>query len=229
MLASLLAAVAFARLAAPAAPDGVPALWWLSRASGFLAYLALTSSMLLGVLVSARTRAPALGKRRMLQLHEHSLVVVVAATAVHVIAVAGHETLGGDARSIVASLPAIFGMTALLGLVLLAASRRLRAHLSQPAFRWVHLLAYLVFFAGVGHAATAGGGGVDARLRVAYLLGGAALALLAGRRAAPSTLRRLGLRPRAPLLRARWRRALRGKRHPVPLDPPDDSRRRPAA
>ena len=221
--------MAFARLAAPAAPAGVPALWWLSRASGFLAYLALTASMLLGVLVSARTRAPALGKRRMLQLHEHSLVAVVAATAVHVLAVAGHETLRGDAPSIVASLPATFGMTALLGLVLLAASGWLRAHLSQPAFRWVHLLAYLVFFAGVGHAATAGEGGVDARLRVAYLLGGAALALLAVRRAAPSTLRQLGLRPRAPLPRARWRRALRGKRRPVPLDPPDDSRRRPAA
>ena len=30
----------------------------------------------------------------MLQLHEHSIVAVVAGTAVHVVAVAGHETLG---------------------------------------------------------------------------------------------------------------------------------------
>ncbi len=222
------AAGAFAQLAAPPAPPTAPVLWWVARASGFLAYAALLAGMLLGVLVSVRVHTPLLGKRTLLQLHEQSLVAAVVAAGIHILAVAGHEAVATDAPSIVATLPGTLGLVAFLGLGILAISRWLRGRLNQLAFRRVHMLSYAVCGAGVAHAALAGGAGVDAPLRVLYLLGGALIALLIAVRAAPPLLRHIGLRAPAPLPRARWRRALRGKRRGA-RTAPDDRHQRPAA
>ena len=186
----------------------------MARGSGFLAYGAFALSMLLGVLVSSRVRLPWLGKRRLLLYHEHSLLAVVSMTGVHVAAVGGHEALSIGAPGIVAALPASLGIAALLGLLLLAPSRWLRERLSQTAFRRVHLVAYGAFFAGAAHAALAGCSGVDARLRAAYVAAALAIALSIAARSSPALLRALGLAGTQPLPRARWRRALRGKRKP---------------
>ena len=217
-LATVPAAIVFAELAAPPAPAGAAALWWLSRASGLFAYLALIAGMLLGLLLSARLHTPLIGKRKLLELHELSLVAVIVPSAVHILAVSGHEAFAAGEPSIVARAPGILGLAAFLGLGLLALSRWLRGQLSQQAFRRVHMLAYAVCAAGVGHAALAGGLGVDERMRVLYVAGGGIGAALTLVRIAPLVLRATGLRSGRALPRARWRRALRGKRPPAAQD-----------
>ena len=134
--------------------------------------------MLLGVLVSARTHAPLLGKRRLLQFHEQSLVRGPRASGIHILAIAGHEAFATEAPSIVATLPGTLGLATFLGLGILAISRWLRGRLSQRAFWRVHMLAYAVCRAGVAHAALAGGARVDTPVRALYLLGGALIVLL---------------------------------------------------
>ena len=227
-LATIPAAIVFSELAAPPAPPapGAPgALWWLSRASGLFAYLALIAGMLLGLLLSTRVHTPLIGKRKLLELHELSLVAVIVPSAVHILAVSGHEAFAAGEPSIVARAPGILGLAAFLGLGLLALSRWLRGQLSQQAFRRLHMLAYAVCAAGVGHAALAGGLGVDERMRVLYIAGGGVVAALTLARITPLLLRAIGLRGRA-LPRARWRLALRGKRRPAAQD---GRRQRPAA
>ena len=182
--------------------------------------------MLLGALVSARVRVPWVGKRQLLLVHEQGLLAVLYATFVHVATVVAHELLPPGAPSIVRALPGSLGLVALLGLALLVLSRWLRERLSQRAFRQVHLVAYAAFFAGAGHAALAGAGGVDVRLRAAYISIGLLVALTVLVRASPAVLRSVGLLGRGPLPRARWRRAMRGKRK-TPADP--DQRRPPSA
>ena len=113
----------------------------------------------------------------MLLLDEQSLLAVLHATFVHVAAVAGHEAIHIGAPSIVRAVPATLAVVALLGLALLTLSRWLRDRLSQRAFRCVHLLAYGAFLAAAGHAVLAGGSGVDARVRVVYVVTGLAVAL----------------------------------------------------
>ena len=221
--AALLAAAAFARLATAPAPPGVGLLWWIARGAGFLAYAAFALSMLLGVMVSSRARPPRIGKRRLLLYHERSLLAVVYLTVAHVAAVGGHEALSIGVPGIVRALPGSLGFAALLGLLLLMPSRWLRERLNQGLFRRVHLLAYGAFFAGAGHAALAGGAGVDGRLRAAYVATALAIALSVTLRASPALLRALGPRAARPLPRARWRRALRGKRKP----PSDDHQQGP--
>ena len=95
-------------------------------------------------------------------------------------------------------------------------SRWLRERLSQATFRRVHLLAYGAFFVGAAHATVAGGAGVAARRHTAYVAAALAIALSIVARASPALLLAGGLAGKQPLPRARWRRALRGKRRAPP-------------
>ena len=82
-----------------AAKDPTVYLWWLvSRASGIVALGLITSTVLLGLTMSAKLlRRPGLG-RTLVRLHEHLALVALGAIAVHGLALLGDPWLHPGTR-----------------------------------------------------------------------------------------------------------------------------------
>jgi hypothetical protein len=182
-----------------AAPE-VPAMWWLARAFGLLAYVALWLSVVFGVFSSAKGAGGLFDKGTIMQLHGRWAVAAQVATVLHVLAVVvdPHSGVGAFAAlvpltSATLTGPVAVGTLALWGLALLLVSTALSRRLSRVAWRALHASAFGTFLLALVHGATAGSDTGAPVVRWLYLLTAALLVaaivqrlLLARRRAHPS-------------------------------------------
>jgi sulfoxide reductase heme-binding subunit YedZ len=140
--------------------------WWLlSRASGTVALLLVTVSVLIGLLMaSGMLKKPGL-KRSLMASHEHLALIALVAIAVHGIALLGDRTINPGPigvlvpmqiayRPVYTSLGIISGyLTAALAL-----SFYVRKRIGGGRWRRIHRYTVLAYILGVAHAL---GGGSD--------------------------------------------------------------------
>ena len=149
--------------------------WWLaSRASGLVALVLVTISVLLGLTMAGKVmRKPGLG-RKLMAAHEHTALAGLVAIAVHGITLLGDPWLNpGPAgvavpfqmgyRPLFTGLGIIAGyLAALLGLSFYA-----RRRIGTRLWRKAHRFTIVVYVLGVVHAL---GAGTDASTSVAALV-----------------------------------------------------------
>lgn len=137
--------------------------WYLSRASGIVAWVLLAASCLWGVLMVTRLLKPADRPAWMLDLHRWLGALTVVTTVVHLLAlVADSYVHFGWAEILVPqasawkTLPVTFGVIGLYFLVLVEASSLMMKRLPRAVWHGVHLTSYVAFGLATAHGVMAG-------------------------------------------------------------------------
>ncbi len=153
-------------------------VWWLlSRASGVVALVLVSLSVLLGLAMAARVlRRPGL-KRTAVRLHEHLALAAVAAVAVHGLSLLGDRWLkpgvAGIALPLVMHYRTAFtsaGIVAGYLLVLLGPSFYLRRRIGAARWRKLHRFTLAVWALAVVHTLGAGSDAATLWLRSVVLV-----------------------------------------------------------
>lgn len=138
-------------------------LWWYTaRATGLVAWAAVTASIVWGLLLSARV----LHRPRAawaLDLHRYLGALALALVALHVVAIAFDQWIGFDWDELLVPYASAWRPAAvawgIVGMYLLGAvetTSLLMRWISRPLWHTVHLLGFVVFAAVTAHALMAG-------------------------------------------------------------------------
>lgn len=160
--------------------DPTPYLWWLvSRASGIVAVVLVSISVLIGLSMAAKLiQRPGL-KRSLVRLHEHTTVIAIAAIVIHGLSLLGDRWLrpglGGIAVPFAMSYrPAFTGLGILSGYLalLVGPSFYLRRRIGARRWRLLHRASTGVWALAVIHTLGAGSDGATLWLRALVLAPG---------------------------------------------------------
>jgi methionine sulfoxide reductase heme-binding subunit len=152
-------------------------LWWLvSRASGIVAIVLISLSVVIGLAMAAKVlRRPNL-KRAAARLHEHLALIALAAIAVHGLALLGDQWLKPGWRGITIPFalsyrPGFTGIGIIAGYLalLLGPSFYLRRRIGARRWRKLHRATVIVWLLSVVHALGAGSDGAKPWLRAVVL------------------------------------------------------------
>jgi methionine sulfoxide reductase heme-binding subunit len=152
-------------------------LWWLvSRASGILALVLVSLSVILGLAMAAKTISRPGFKRGVMRLHEHIALVALVAIAVHGLALLGDKWLKPGWRGITIPFaltyrPTFTGLGIIAGwlALLLGPSFYLRRVIGARRWRKLHRATAVVWVLGVVHTLGSGSDGGKLWLRVVVL------------------------------------------------------------
>jgi len=161
-------------------------VWWLvSRASGVVALVLITLSVLIGLAMAARVLPPGGLKRTVARLHEHVALTALAAIGLHGLSLLGDKWLRPGLRGITVPFalsyrPAFTGVGVIAGYlaVLVGPSFYLRRLLGTRRWRALHRVAAVVWLLSAIHTLGAGSDGHQLWLRAIVLLPVAPLAYL---------------------------------------------------
>lgn len=156
-------------------------LWWYTaRASGLVAWVVVTASVVWGLLLSARTLRPSRAAWA-LDLHRYLGVLAIVLTALHVVAIAFDEWIGFDWDDLLvpyasAWRPAavVWGIIAMYLLVAVEVTSLMIRWISRALWHAIHLLGFVVFGAVTAHGLMAGTD-ADEPVMVAFALGAVGL------------------------------------------------------
>lgn len=153
-------------------PGHIP--WVVSRATGIVAFVLLTGSMLLGLGMSTRLAHRILPKAALYEVHAFVSVLTLLFVLVHAGALLFDGYIGFGASSILVPFASDYrplatgtGIVAAWALVAVTVSFWLRPRLSYRTWRSIHYLSFGVWAAGLAHGVLAGtdtGGPVIAQL-----------------------------------------------------------------
>lgn len=156
-------------------PEG-PWLWYVSRAAGITAYLALALATIWGLLLSTSVADAIVSRGRSLEAHRWLSVAALALSVAHAVPLLGDRYVNFDVLDIVVPFlapyrPVSVGL-GIVGLYLALAvygSFWLRARLGQRGWRAVHLLSFPAFGLVTLHGLLAGTDSEAPWLRAVYL------------------------------------------------------------
>lgn len=139
-------------------------IWWLvSRASGIVALVLISATVLFGLAMAARVISRPALKRLSARLHEHLALVAIAAIGVHGVALLGDHWLKPGWRGITIPFalnyrPGFTGAGIIAGYlaVLLGPSFYLRRRIGTRRWRSVHRTIVVVWLLAAAHALGAG-------------------------------------------------------------------------
>jgi sulfoxide reductase heme-binding subunit YedZ len=152
-------------------------LWWLiSRASGIVAFVLISLSVLMGLAMATKVLSRPGYKRAVLRLHEHVALVAIAAIAMHGLALLGDSWLKPGWRDITVPFaigyrPQFTGLGIIAGYlaVLLGPSFYIRRRLGARRWRKLHRATAVVWLLAVIHTLGAGSDGGKLWLRCVVL------------------------------------------------------------
>lgn len=167
-------------------PEPLHYLWWLaSRASGVLALVLITASVLMGLAMAAGALPRPGIKRAVARLHEHVALAALGAIAVHGLTLLGDKWLRPGLRGIAVPFalgyrPAFTGIGVVAGYlaVLIGPSFYLRRHIGARRWRKLHRLSVVIWAMSVSHTLGAGSDASKLWLRTLVLLPAVPLAYL---------------------------------------------------
>jgi sulfoxide reductase heme-binding subunit YedZ len=170
----------------PSVTDPAHQLWWLTaRASGVVAIVLVTVSVLLGLTMAGRVARRPGWPRVLLAVHEHTAVAGLVAIAVHGLALLGdgwlHPGVGGITIPFALGYRRAYtGLGVLAGYlaVLLGLSFYARARIGAKRWRAAHRATILVYLLGVVHTLGAGTDAGAAWLRGFLVITGVPIAAL---------------------------------------------------
>lgn len=140
-----------------------PLQWWASRATGFVAYVALWLAMMLGLMISARGLDGLINRKVVLELHQQWTTAAALATAAHVVLVVtdayvdmSWQGAAVPGSSVYLTGPVALGTIAMWGTALLALSGWLQRRMNYVAWRLLHASAFGTFVIGLVHGVVSG-------------------------------------------------------------------------
>lgn len=162
-------------------PAAVP--WFVSRLLGFLAYLALATSVLYGLLLSTKLLERLVKRPVSFTLHRDLAAVAVAASIGHGLLLALDRTISFSLLQLAVPFTTAYrplwvgiGQVALFLMIAILLAFALRRHVGQRAWRALHGLAFAAFVATTAHGIATG---TDTRAGWAWGLYAVAVALAA--------------------------------------------------
>ena len=178
----------------PGAVDGVAAAWdanrqslpWLfERVAGFLAYLAMTGSVVYGLLLSSRILDAIAHRPINFALHQDLASIGVGLAGIHGMLLGLDHTVPFSIAAILvpglaphAPLAVAFGQVALYLAMAVIASFYLRRRIGQRAWRTLHYVTFLVFALATAHGIAAGTDAGGAWAQWLYLAAAATVTFL---------------------------------------------------
>lgn len=139
------------------------AWWYLSRASGFTAYVLLITSAVLGIALATRALGKKVTAPWLLSLHRFASSIALLFLAVHMFSLLGDKYIQFTLADLLipgASEWQTFAMTigiiSMYGLALIQLSSLLRNQISKRVWRSIHLISYLCLGGATAHALMAG-------------------------------------------------------------------------
>lgn len=183
-------------------------IWWLiSRASGIVAVVLISLSVLMGLAMAARLLSPA-HKRAVVHLHEYVAILSLVAIAVHGLTLLGDTWLKPGLTGITVPFalsyrPVWTGLGLIAGYLalLLGPTFYLRKRVGTRRWRKLHRATTIVWLLAAAHALGSGSDNGTVWLRAIVLLPAVpiiyvlTLRLLTGSRPAPSTAHTLRTHP----------------------------------
>ncbi|MFA7296803.1 MAG: ferric reductase-like transmembrane domain-containing protein [Dehalococcoidia bacterium] len=172
------AALAFVVLIAwnVASQSELPLLWWASRATGFLAYVALWLSMASGVLISAGGFGGRISRKWTMDLHQEWTLAAVIATVLHIaLVVLNPEAEISPWAAIIPFASArmtgsmAVGTISTLLLTLIAVTSWVRTRIPYEAWRGIHALSFGAMLLALAHSIAAGTDTSSLGAQVLYL------------------------------------------------------------
>ena len=134
-------------------------LWYTTRATGIIALLLITASVVLGLLTSARFTRPSWPRFVTVGLHRNMSLLVLAFTGLHIITTVSDSYAHINLLAVVVPFassyrPVWLGLgTAAFDLLLaVTITSLLRVHVGHRLWRFVHWLAYLCWPAAIFHS-----------------------------------------------------------------------------
>jgi Ferric reductase like transmembrane component len=151
------------QLPAVTVDNGNHAFWYLSRASALTAYLLLTLSVCLGLLVRTRIMDWLLARWRWFDLHQFTALTALAFALLHVFSLLGDHYIGYSLKQLLIpfsspyrALPVSAGVISLYLLVVVIASFWLRRFIGYRAWRALHFATFALFLLALLHGLFAG-------------------------------------------------------------------------
>lgn len=161
---------------------GAQLVWNLARATGFLAYLLLTASVLLGLVLSLKWRSSGWPRFISSELHEYLGLLSLLALGAHTLAIALDPFMGFTLAELVVPMashyrplwlaPGILGTYLVIGVWY---SKRLRARIGYSWWRRLHLMTFVAFVLSTVHGLAMGS---DSRTAWAGLIYAAAAVMV---------------------------------------------------
>jgi predicted ferric reductase len=141
-----------------------PQFWWyLTRASGIVAWLMLTASVIWGIVLSTKAFPEHRRPAWLLDLHRWLGGLTVSFVAIHLAALVADSYVHFGLADLVVPFASswkpgavAFGVVATWGLVAVQATSLMMKRLPRRTWRWIHLTSYAVFLSSSFHAAFAG-------------------------------------------------------------------------
>lgn len=198
LLVMLAAAVGGALAAVAVLPSWVPgmsgslqgedakACWYLARASGFVAYMSLWFSMLLGLLLTSRTARIWPGGPVAFDLHQYTSLLGLAFAIFHGLILLGDSYIGFTLLQVLVPfanqsyepLAVGIGQLAFYLMALLVASFYVRRRISRQLWRALHFLSFAAFLLALGHAIWSGTDSAAPLASILYWLSGGSVLFL---------------------------------------------------
>ena len=150
--------------------------WYVGRAAGISAYLALTLSVVWGLLVSTGVADSWVARARSVDVHRWISAVGVGLTVGHAVVLLGDRFVGFDALDLLVPFLAPYrpvavglGVLANYGLVVVFGSFWLRRRIGQRGWRIAHYLAFPTVVLATAHGMLAGTDSATPWMRLVYL------------------------------------------------------------
>lgn len=161
---------------------GLHTYWYLGRAGGFVAFVLLLVSMVLGIAISSRIFDGLLARGWFFELHKFVSLFLLAAILFHALIMLPDpyanytvDELLVPFRSHIMPEATAVGILSLYGLALVSLSFYLTKWIGQPTWRKIHYLTFLAYVSGAVHALWAGTDSDLLGVRYFYLASGVAL------------------------------------------------------
>jgi len=182
--------------------DSASLTWYSSRLTGFVAYLALTASVIYGLLLSTGILDAVAHRAVSFTLHQELAAVALSLTAVHGALLGLDRTVptsvvaivvpfGGDYRPVWVGL----GQLAFYLSVAVYASFSLRKRIGHRGWRLIHYATFLVFAGATAHGLMSGSDTSSPWATATYALPTVAIGVLTASRLAGSLWTRVTRRP----------------------------------
>ena len=154
--------------------------WYVSRAAGISAYLALTLSVVWGLLLSTNLADTWIARGRSVEIHRWISAVALGLIIAHALVLVGDPYVRFDLVDLLVPfaseyrrLAVALGVLSAYGAVVVFGSFWLRRQMGQRTWRAVHILAFPTFGLVTLHGVIAGSDSGTPWMRLVYLLSGA--------------------------------------------------------
>ena len=156
--------------------EGSTSFWYLSRASGFVAYVLLWGSVVWGLLLSTGTGRRWVRPPQLLDAHQFLSTAAVGFASFHGLVLMGDRYVSFPLRAIVVPFASSYepllvacGQIALWLLVLLIGSFHARRHIGGRAWRRLHYASFVAFWMAFVHGLALGSESATLWASVLYL------------------------------------------------------------